>query len=146
MRGVAAGLLTPFDSDLEIEHSKLREDATTLYDSGIQTFLVSTNISEYHSLTREERIAVTESGVEALPSDACVLAGAGGGTFAAQNLVRAYDRIGVDGIMVMVIPPDHAYVHEQGLIRYYEKLAEETDRPQILYVKDSIHQSNTCVS
>ncbi|QLG28843.1 dihydrodipicolinate synthase family protein [Halorarum halophilum] len=133
LRGVAAGLLTPFDADTEVDHSKLKENAETLYSAGIRTFLAAANISEYHSLSRDERVAVTESSVDALPSDACVLAGVGGSTSAAQELIRAYDRVGVDAMMVM--PPDHSYVHEQGLIRYYEKLDSATETPLVPYVK-----------
>lgn len=47
LRGVAVGLLTPFDQDLEIDHEKLAENAQDLYDEGIRTFLATANISEY---------------------------------------------------------------------------------------------------
>ncbi|MFC6825168.1 dihydrodipicolinate synthase family protein [Halopelagius fulvigenes] len=133
LRGVAAGLLTPFDDELRVEHAKLEANANSLYDSGIRTFLASANISEYHSLSQTERREVTETAVNALPSDACVLAGVGGSTPDAQELIRAYDRVGVDAMMVM--PPDHSYIHERGLIRYYEKLDEATDTPLVPYVK-----------
>ncbi|GAA0237597.1 dihydrodipicolinate synthase family protein [Haladaptatus pallidirubidus] len=133
LRGVAAGILTPFDEDLTVEHAKLKENARSLYDSGIRTFLASANISEYHSLSRDERVEVTRSSVDALPSDTCILAGVGGSTADAREAIRNYDRIGVDAMMVM--PPDHSYIHEQGLIRYYEKLDEISDAPLVPYVK-----------
>ncbi|MDS0300614.1 dihydrodipicolinate synthase family protein [Halogeometricum sp. S1BR25-6] len=133
LRGVAAGLLTPFDDELVIEHEKIEENANTLYDAGIRTFLAAANISEYHSLSQTERIAVTETAVDALPSDACILAGVGGSTSDAQELVRAYDRVGADAMMIM--PPDHSYIHERGLIRYYEKLDAESEAPLVPYVK-----------
>ena len=133
LRGVVAGLLTPFGDDLGVEHPKLKENTRSLYDSGIRTFLASANISEYHSLSRDERVEVTQSSVDALPSNACVLAGVGGSTPEAQELIQAYDRVGVDAMMVM--PPDHSYIHEKGLIRYYEKLASVTETPLVPYVK-----------
>lgn len=133
LRGVAAGLLTPFDASLDIAHPELEENANALYDAGIRTFLASANISEYHSLSRDERVAVTRTAVDTLPSDACVLAGVGGSTPGARELIAAYDRLGVDGMMVM--PPDHSYIHERGLIRYYEKLADATETPLVPYVK-----------
>ena len=133
LRGVAAGLLTPFDDDLEIEHDKLAENAEELYERGIRTFLACANISEYHSLSHAERIAVTETGVDALPSDTCVLAGVGGSTKTAIELISEYERIGVDAMMIM--PPDHTYKHEQGLLSYYRKLAEASDTPLAPYVR-----------
>jgi len=133
LRGVAVGLLTPFDRDLEIEHWKIEENAQFHYDEGIRTFLAAANISEYHSLSREERIDVTETSVSALPSDACVLAGVGGSTESARELIRAYDRVGVDAMMIM--PPDHTYLHEEGLLQYYRKLASVTETPFVPYVR-----------
>jgi 4-hydroxy-tetrahydrodipicolinate synthase len=133
LRGVAVGLLTPFDEEGEIEHWKIRENAEQLYDAGAETFLSTANISEYHSLSQTERVEVAESSVEALPSDACVLAGVGGSTSDAQELVRAYDEAGVDAMMIM--PPDHTYLHERGLLDYYRKLASVTERPLVPYVR-----------
>jgi 4-hydroxy-tetrahydrodipicolinate synthase len=133
LRGVATGLLTPFDEDGEIIHEQIAENARTLVGKGIGTFLATANISEYHSLSQAERIAAAETAVEALPEDVCVLAGVGGSTAAAQDLVEAYDDIGVDAMMVM--PPDHTYVHEQGLLDYYRELASVTDQPLVPYVR-----------
>lgn len=134
LRGVAVGLLTPFDGELQIEHQKLAENAETLAGKGIRTFLAAANISEYHSLSQRERIAVTETSVDALPSDACVLAGVGGSTTDARELIEAYDSVGVDAMMIM--PPDHTYLHERGLLRYYEKLDDATDTPLVPYVRN----------
>lgn len=133
LRGVAAGLLTPFDDDLEVDHDALAANARALYERGIRTFLASANISEYHSLTRSERVETAETGVTALPDDATVLAGVGGSTREAIELIGAYDDVGIDAMMVM--PPDHTYVHERGLLRYYEKIAATTDSPLVPYVR-----------
>lgn len=133
LRGVAVGLLTPFDDSGEIEYDELAENARALHDEGIRTFLAAANISEYHSLSRDERIDVAAASVEALPDDACVLAGVGGSTPDAVELVRAYDRHGVDAMMVM--PPDHTYLHEQGLLDYYRELDAASDRPLVPYVR-----------
>lgn len=133
LRGVAVGLLTPFDRDREIEYDKIAENAETLYNSGVRTFLATANISEYHSLSQRERIKVAEVAVDALPSRACVLAGVGGSTANAQELVQEYERIGVDAMMIM--PPDHTYLHEEGLLQYYRKLGSSTERPLVPYVR-----------
>lgn len=95
LRGVAAGLLTPFNDDGAIRYEKIAENARALYDDGVRTFLAAANISEYHSLSRAERIAVVETSVGALPKDTCVLAGVGGATGNARDLLAAYDEVGV---------------------------------------------------
>ncbi|MEF8851469.1 MAG: dihydrodipicolinate synthase family protein [Haloarculaceae archaeon] len=133
LRGVAVGLLTPFDEDGAVRHDHLAANAEHLAGEGATTFLANANISEYHSLSTAERSAVTETAVDALPDDACVLAGVGGSTADARDLARAQQRAGADAIMVM--PPDHTYVHERGLLAYYREVAGATDRPLVPYVR-----------
>lgn len=133
LRGVATGVLTPFNADQEIEFEKIAENVEKLSDKGVGVFLAAANISEYHTLTVDERIAVTEAAVDALPSEACVLAGVGGNLDEAYELIMAYDRVGVDALMIM--PPDFTYIHERGLLRYYKKLAAKTDTPLVPYVR-----------
>ncbi|UHQ98094.1 dihydrodipicolinate synthase family protein (plasmid) [Natrinema zhouii] len=134
LRGVAVGLLTPFTQDLEINHEKLAENAQDLYDEGIRTFLATANISEYHSLSQQERIDGAQTAVEALPDDACVLAGVGGSTKGAQELIRAYDDVGVDAHMIM--PMDHTYIHEKAAIDYYHELDAAAEAPLVPYARD----------
>jgi len=133
LRGIAVGLLTPFDADGEIDYDDLAENARSLYDQGARTFLATANISEYHSLSRDERIDHARTTVDALPEDACVLAGVGGSTAEARELVRAYEEHGVDAMMVM--PPDHTYLHEQGLLDYYREFGAATEQPLVPYVR-----------
>ncbi|WP_128906729.1 dihydrodipicolinate synthase family protein [Halorubrum amylolyticum] len=133
LRDVAVGVLTPFDEQRAIEYRKIEENARSLYDEGIRTFLAAANISEYHSLSRRERIESVETVVEALPSDACVLAGVGGSTTDALELIEEYNRVGADAMMIM--PPDHTYLHERGLLEYYRELSAETDTPLVPYVR-----------
>ncbi|MFC6767705.1 dihydrodipicolinate synthase family protein [Natrinema soli] len=133
LRGVAVGLLTPFDEDGEIEYEKITENARALHDKGVGTFLATANISEYHSLSQSERVAAAEATLDGLPESACVLAGVGGSTAGAQELAREYEQLGVDAMMVM--PPDHTYLHEEGLLEYYRKLGASTERPLVPYVR-----------
>lgn len=133
LRGVAAGLLTPFDDEREIDHDALGRNARTLYDRGIRTFLAAANISEYHSLSQAERIDSVATSVDALPADATVLGGVGGSTKDAIDLVDGYDAADVDAMMIM--PPDHTYRHERGLLEYFERLASAADAPIAPYVR-----------
>lgn len=132
LRGVTVGLLTPFEDD-EVDYDAIEANASSLYDDGIRSFMSPANISEYHSLTRAERVESAAASVAALPDDASVLAGVGGSSSAARELATAYDETGVDALMIM--PPDHTYVHERGLLDYYRDIAAATDRPLVPYVR-----------
>jgi len=133
LRGVAVGLLTPFDESLDVEYNKLEANARALYDEGVRTFLATANISEYHSLSQEERVSAAKTSADALPEGACVLAGVGGNQATARELMDGYERHGIDAMMIM--PPDHTYLHERGLLDYYRDLDAATDCPLVPYVR-----------
>jgi 4-hydroxy-tetrahydrodipicolinate synthase len=133
LRGVAGGLLTPFDADGTIRHEHIAENARALYDRGLRTFLAAANISEYHALSYEERVDVVETSVDALPEDACVLAGVGGPLAEATGLAERYGELGADATMVM--PPDFTYMHRDGLVEYYRKLAAASPMPTVPYAR-----------
>lgn len=130
--GMAVGLLTPFDEEGEIQHDHLAANARELRSAGVTTFLACANVSEYHSLSHDERVAVTETSVEAI-DDALVLAGVGGSTKTTLELIEAYETIGVDAHMVM--PLEHAFKHEAGVVHYYRELAAAADRPLVPYIR-----------
>jgi len=133
LRSVATGLVTPFDKELAVDHTALAENVQALSEQGMETFLACANVSEYHSLSHCERIAVTETSVNAAPDGATVLAGAGGSTKTVIDLGSAYERVGVDGVMVM--PPHHTYVHERGLLEYYDRIGDAVDLPLVPYLR-----------
>jgi len=129
---VAAGVLTAFDEDTDrILHEEMASNARWLYDEGLRCFLACANISEYHSLTHGERAETAAAVIDAVPDDATVLAGAGGGIRTAEELARTHEDNGADGIMVM--PLDHIFKHEQGVVEYYHRLADAVDIPLVLY-------------
>jgi len=129
---VAAGVLTTFDPGTgAVRHEEMAENARWLYEEGLRVFLACANISEYHSLTHEERVETAATVVDAVPEDGTVLAGAGGAIPSAVDLAGAHEENGADGIMVM--PPDHIFKHEEGLIEYYHRLADAVDIPLVLY-------------
>ena len=133
LRGVAVGVLTPFDEDGEIMFDALQTNAAQLSESGVGLFLANANISEFHSLTHDERFEVTRVAIEATDDSDVVFAGVGGATKMATALAQRQADAGADALMVM--PPDHTYVHERGLMEYYRELGGATDLPLVPYIR-----------
>jgi len=133
LRGTATGVLTPFFDDGSIDEDALTANVAELADRGCETFLATANISEYHSLSQAERVVTARAAMDGLGDDATVLAGVGGSTGDAIELIEAYDELGVDAMMVM--PPDHTYRHERGLLDYYRALGDASDAPLVPYVR-----------
>ena len=131
LHSVAFTTTTPFSRDGdEVRHDELSTILETQRDAGAELFMPCGNTGEYYSLSHEERIAVARTTVETV-GDATVVAGVGGSTKTAIDLLGAYEDVGVD--IAMIMHPSHAYVHQRGAVEYYEALARATDLPLVLY-------------
>ncbi|MFB6120044.1 MAG: dihydrodipicolinate synthase family protein [Halobacteriaceae archaeon] len=133
LRDAITGIVTPFDDDLNVDHAALAANVRALSGRGVDSFFVCSNVSEYHSLSPDERVAVTETSIDALPDDATTLAGAGGSTAAAIDFATTAESLGADYVMVM--PPHHTYRHEGGLLDYYRRIGAAVDVPLVPYLR-----------
>lgn len=131
LRDVLFGPPTVFTSDgSEIDHEAYQRVVRHIEDSGGSVFLACSNTGEYYALGDDERVAAVRSTARAL-EDGVVVAGAAGSLAHVTELADRYEDAGADALMLM--HPDHTYVHEEGLRRYYEHIDESTDLELVLY-------------
>ncbi|MFC7141886.1 dihydrodipicolinate synthase family protein [Halosimplex aquaticum] len=121
----------PFDAEDEVDHEALADNLSGLYDAGARLFVPCGNTGEYYALTDEERVAVVETHAEATGDEATIAAGASGNEREVLALAERYREAGADAVMVM--HPDHTYVHERGLVSYYEAICDGTDLGVVVY-------------
>ncbi|GAA0283448.1 dihydrodipicolinate synthase family protein [Halobacterium noricense] len=132
LRGVAFTTATPFSQDQkEVQYERLQEHIQSLSSVGGGVFIPCGNTGEYYSLTDDERVGVVRATVQGASEDDAVVGGAAGSTKTVLDLADRYQEAGVDAIMVM--HPDHTYIHEQGLLDYYERIADAVDCGVVLY-------------
>lgn len=132
LRGVAFTTATPFSQDKEeVQYERLQEHVQSLSSAGAEVFIPCGNTGEYYSLTDDERVGVVRATVQGASDDDAVIGGVAGSTKTVLSLADRYQEAGVDAIMVM--HPDHTYIHDQGLLDYYERIAEGVDCGVVLY-------------
>lgn len=128
---VAFTTTVPFGSDGRINHDAMAENQSQLYDAGARLFVPCGNTGEYYALGHDERIETVQTHVEAVSDDAVVVGGVAGSLLTVEQLVRSYEDAGADAVMVM--HPDHTYLHEDGLIEYYHAICDMTDLGVVIY-------------
>lgn len=132
MRGAAAGVLAPFDDEGDLLPEEVRRHARHHVDAGIDIVLAAANIAEYHALTDADRTAMVDAIADAVGPDDFVLAGAGG---AVDEVASLADDYGPAADAIMVMPPDHTFVNEQGLPDYFDAIAAAVDQPLVPYLR-----------
>ncbi|WP_227379333.1 dihydrodipicolinate synthase family protein [Haladaptatus halobius] len=132
LRDVAFTNPTPFGEDGEmILHDELASNIEYVRNAGARLIVPCGNTGEYYSLSNDERVAIVETTTEAFEGAGSVVGGVGGSTKNAKMLADRYADVGADAIMVM--HPVHTYVHEDGILDYYQSLVDHTDLGVVLY-------------
>ena len=131
-RDVAFTTAVPFSDDgSEVRHDALADNLARQYDAGARLFIPCGNTGEYYALTDEERIEIVRTHVEATGDEATIAGGVAGSLPEVERLADAYEDAGADAIMVM--HPDHTYLHQQGVANYYHRICDATDLGVVIY-------------
>ncbi|NUB93603.1 dihydrodipicolinate synthase family protein [Haloterrigena sp. SYSU A121-1] len=129
---VAFTTAVPFGDDgSDVLYEDLADNLAKQYDAGARLFIPCGNTGEYYSLTDEERIEIVETHVEATGDEATIAGGVAGSLEEVKRLADAYEDAGADAIMVM--HPDHTYLHRRGLANYYHRICDATDLGVVIY-------------
>jgi len=132
LRDVSFTTTAAFSEDgNDVLYEEVARNTESVLEAGGRSFIPCGNTGEYYSLTDEERLGLVETTVDVVSDDGVVIAGVGGSTKEAIEQARAYEEVGADGVMVHDF--DHTYIHNQGIVEYYERLADATDLGIVMY-------------
>ena len=130
-KGCGTAIATPFNEDgvnLE-EFSKLVEDQI---EGGVDALIVCGTTGESATMTEQERLQTIECAVQTSNGRIPIIAGTGSNnTKAVIEMNNKVEKIGVDG--VLVVTPYYNKTTQEGLIKHYKTIAENTKLPIILY-------------
>ena len=134
LQGVLAFPVTPFGDDGSIALNVVRSNASWLSSSGVGALFSPGGTGEIFGLSPDECAAVTEATTDAVGSQVPVVAGVGFGPRVAADLARRAERAGAAAVLVM--PPYYSQPGPDGLLAYYQQVAEATALPIIPYARD----------
>ena len=130
LRGIVGFGVTPFHEDFSIDFDALRVNSAYLARH-CDVVVPLGNNGEIYSLTSEERKAVGRAVVEEVRGRKPVVAGIGFALPVAQELARAAEEYGADG--VLLLPPQFVPAHDGGLFDYYRSVARATRLGLVLF-------------
>ena len=130
MNGIGPPLVTPFDTEENVDYERLRELVDWVESRGVDFLVPCGSTSEAELLTAEERIRVVETVVD--ESSVPVVAGTGHpGLRETVEATAAASEAGADA--TLVVTPFY-YAHDQPtLAAYYQTLSEQVSLPVYLY-------------
>ena len=131
-KGVATALITPFDKSGKIDYGKFAELIEFQIESKIHARVTCGTTGESSTFTDDEHRDVITFTVKQVNGRVPVIAGAGSNDTAyAIGLTKHACAAGADA--VLLVTPYYNKATQNGLIRMYTEIADESEKPVILY-------------
>ena len=129
---VITAMVTPLDSQLNVDFGQAGKLAQRLIDSGTDTILVGGTTGESPTLTDNERVQLVEAVLDAIGDKAPVIAGTGtNSTAASVALTKQAEALGAHG--AMLVAPYYNKPPQNGLYAHFRTVAEATRLPVMVY-------------
>ena len=130
--GIATALITPFKPTGEIDFDAFGRLIDWQIDEGINALVVCGTTGEGPTLTDEEHRACIKYCVERADHRVPVIAGTGSNDIAYSiDLTHFSCKVGADAMLV--VTPYYNKVTQKGLVTSFKAIADESDKPLILY-------------
>jgi 4-hydroxy-tetrahydrodipicolinate synthase len=125
-------MVTPFDSEGQVDLEQAGVLARALLDSGSDGLVVGGTTGEAPTLSHDEKLKLFAAVKEAVDGRGAVVAGTGtNNTAASIELSQEAERIGVDGLLLTV--PYYNKPSQDGLFHHFEAIARATRLPCVMY-------------
>lgn len=132
LEGVTTPVVTPFDGE-RIDWEAYERLLGHVLGGGVNTVFPCGTTGEFASLSLEERSSLVERTVEYVPSETTVLVGGTGTSVEdTSSWMETAADLGADAI-VTTGPYFHTSNASRGLLRFFERIADRSRLPVILY-------------
>jgi len=130
--GIAVAMVTPMTESGEIDKPQLRSLVNRYIEAGLHALFPLGSSGEFFALSREEKETVAQIVIEETQNRVPVWIGSGGVTTRETvSFTKRAEEMGADA--VSVITPFFLSPNEEELYHHYQKVAEATSLPIVIY-------------
>ncbi len=139
--GTGVAMVTPFDSNGDVDYPSLKNLINYLIDGGIDYLVSLGTTGETATLSKEEKKKIWAFTAEVNNGRVGLVAGIGGNnTHEVVEQIKAFDTKGYDAILSA--SPNYNKPTQEGIYQHYKAIAEASVLPIILYNVPSRTGSN----
>jgi len=131
-KGMGVALVTPFNSEGDVDYTSLREIVEYQITSGADFLAVLCTTAETPTLSPEEKNKIKKFVLSTVHGRVPIVLGCGGNnTREIVKELKTRDWTGIDGILSVV--PYYNKPNQEGLFRHFSAIAEASPLPILLY-------------
>ncbi len=145
LKGTGVALVTPFTKNLKIDFDGLRNLINYTSTGGVDYFVVLGTTGESPTLSKEEKKDILEFVKKNNKKKLPIVYGMGGNN--TEEIIESFNTIELNGITALLsVSPYYNKPTQTGIIKHYEKLADSSPLPLILYNVPGRTSSNLTAS
>ena len=130
--GSGVALITPFDKDGKIDYGRFEKLIEYQIENKTDAIIVCGTTGEGSTLTVYERLNLFTTAVEVARGRVPIIGGTGSNsTSFSLSLIKEAEKTGIDAHLS--VTPYYNKTSQEGLVRHYYSLAEEAEKPVIVY-------------
>jgi 4-hydroxy-tetrahydrodipicolinate synthase len=135
IKGVHTALVTPFDTNSELNEEVLRQNIRFQLDHGIDGLVILGTTGETPTLTHAEKQKITEISIdENNKHDNKAFLTIGTGCYSTTATIENTKKAKINGAdAALVVTPYYNKPTQEGLYRHFKTVAEAVDIPIIIY-------------
>ena len=131
-KGCGTAICTPFDEKGEVNYDVFEKFIEFQIENKVDSIIVCGTTGESATMRKKKKKEVIEFVVKKVNKRIPVIAGTGSNnTIEAVNMTKYAESVGADG--VLIVTPYYNKTTQKGLIKHYERIAQNTNLPIILY-------------
>ncbi len=131
-KGLGVALVTPFNSNGEVDYRALRRILDYQLANGVDFLCVLGTTAETPCLTKQEKDNIKSLVIDKVNGSIPILLGCGGNNTAAViNEIKTGDFTGIDGILSVC--PYYNKPSQEGIYQHFKAIANSTHMPVVLY-------------
>ena len=130
--GTGVAMVTPFTEDYQIDYESLEKLLERIIEGGVNYLVVMGTTGEASTLSPKEKQAILEFVVEKNAGRLPIVYGIGGNS--TMDVVERLEQQSYAGIdAILSVAPYYNKPSQAGYIHHYEKVADASKRPVIMY-------------
>lgn len=131
-KGVGVALVTPFDADLNIDFSAYKKLLEHTAQIGVDYWVVQGTTGESPTTTSAEKAQLLAFAKENNPKKLPIVYGMGGNN--TETIIQNIKNVDLEGVTALLsVSPYYNKPSQRGIIAHYQKIADASPVPIVLY-------------
>jgi 4-hydroxy-tetrahydrodipicolinate synthase len=132
LTGTGVALVTPFNSNLDIDEPALARVIEHVIAGGVEYIVTLGTTGETPTLSKEEKVRIAQFTIDVVNNRVPVVIGSGGSD--TREVIKEIEKLPTDqAVAILSASPYYSKPSQEGIYQHYKAIADASPKPVLLY-------------